>query len=334
MSAPVRWAVLATGAVAAAFTEDLARLPDAEVLAVASRSAATAQAFAKRYGIPRAYGCLQDLLDDADVEIVYVATPNADHHEATVRCIRAGKAVLCEKPFTINAAQAREAVEISRTQGTFLMEAMWMRFNPVVERLAELVREGAIGAVTHVHADLGLREQSRAGHWSRSRSLGGGALLDLGVYGVAFAQMLLGPPKQILAWSSLTSDGIDENAALLLGYPEAVAVISCGSVSDTPCTAAVSGEGGRIELPYDFTRPASLVLRQGSEVTTFRAPWMGHGYCHEAIEAMRCLRAGLVESPSMPWTDTIEVMHTLDRARAQAGIRYPEDELTEAGQPR
>ncbi len=328
MNKTIRWGILATGNIAEQFTRDLLLLPDAEVVAVGSRSEESARAFADRFGIPRSHGSWAALAADEGVDIVYVATPHHAHHEAARLCLEAGRAVLCEKPFTLNAAESRELTALAAKHGRFLMEAMWMRCNPAVLRAAELIAEGAIGTVGLLQADFGLAGPFDPTHRLRAPELGGGALLDLGVYPVALAHLLLGVPDSIQAWASLTPEGVDAATALLLGYDSgAVATLSCGIVAGTPVRATVSGTLGRIELPAPFFRPGELLLHRGEgedqRPEVIPVPYTGLGYAHEAAEAMRCLRAGLLESPLVPWSSTLEVMDILDAARAQTGVRYP-----------
>ncbi|MDX3093485.1 Gfo/Idh/MocA family oxidoreductase [Streptomyces sp. ME01-24h] len=323
----VRWGILATGGIAAAFAEDLRELKDdAEIVAVGSRRADSARAFADRFGIPRAYGSWTELADDEGVDVVYVATPQSAHRVAAGLCLRAGRAVLCEKPFTVNAVEARELADLARAHGRFLMEAMWTYCDPVVRRLTELVADGAVGEVRSVHADFGLPGPFEPGHRLLDPALGGGALLDLGVYPVSFAHLLLGEPDEIQAWAHLTEDGLDDNTGMLLGYDSgAMAVLSCSLTADTAQTAVVTGSAGRIEVPRGFFHPDRFVLhREGREPEEFGAPEGGlRGLQHEAAEVMRCLRAGERESPLVPLEGSLAVMRTLDTVRDRVGVRYP-----------
>ncbi|MFV2118805.1 Gfo/Idh/MocA family protein [Streptomyces sp. Act-28] len=326
MGRKVRWGVLATGGIAASFTRDLLDMPDeAEVVAVASRSAAPAEAFAERFGIPRAYGTWAELAADDGIDVVYVATPHAAHRAAAGLCLEAGRAVLCEKPFTLNLREAEELVDLARERGTFLMEAMWMYCNPVVRRLAEVVRDGAIGEVRTIHADFGLAASVDPGHRLRDPAAGGGALLDLGVYPVAFAQLLLGEPDRVRADALLSPEGVDLNTGVLLGWDRgAQALLSCSIVADTPLTATVTGTTGRIELPRGFFFPEEFTLyREGRDPEAFRVEGRRDSYQHEAAEVMRCLRAGEKESPLVPLDGTLAVMRTLDAVRDRIGVRYP-----------
>ncbi|GAB3964280.1 hypothetical protein GCM10027615_06520 [Plantactinospora veratri] len=254
---PVRWGVLGTGWMAGRFVEDLLRLPDAEVVAVGSRTGEAAERFATRYAIPRAHGSWAGLAADDRVDVVYVATPHASHHAATALCLDAGRPVLCEKPFTLNAGQAVDLVARARSAGLFLMEAMWMRCVPAIRRLVTLVRDGAVGVPRLVQADFGLVGPVDPGHRLRDPALGGGALLDLGVYPVTLAQLLLGVPESVTGVATLSPYGVDETTALVLGYPDgALASLSCSIVADTPWTATVCGSAGRIELDRGSSGPA------------------------------------------------------------------------------
>ncbi|MFE5509244.1 Gfo/Idh/MocA family protein [Streptomyces sp. NPDC056529] len=326
MDGKVRWGILATGGIAERFTTDLLTLDDAEVVAVASRSEAPAKAFAERFGIPRAYGEWAGLFADGDVDVVYVATPHHAHRTAAGLALEAGKAVLCEKALTLNAREAAELVALARDRGLFLMEAMWMYCNPMIRRIAELVRDGAVGEVRTVQADFGLAGPFPADHRLRDPKTGGGALLDLGVYPVSFAQLLLGEPDSVQAHALLSPEGVDLNTGMLLGWSGtgASALLSCSIAADTPLTASVTGSLGRIDVPRGFFFPERFTLhRDGAEPEEFVAEADPHSFRHEAAEVTRCLRAGERESPLVPLDGSLAVMRTLDAVRDRIGVRYP-----------
>jgi predicted dehydrogenase len=325
---PIRWGILATGGIAGAFARDRALMPDAKLVAVGSRSVEAAERFAGEHGIPRAYGNWAELAGDADVDVVYVATPHSAHHAAATLCLEAGRAVLCEKAFTVNLAQAEELVALARSRRLFLMEAMWAYCDPVVRRMAELIHDGAIGEVRTVHADFGFAGPAEPTQRLRDPHQAGGALLDLGVYPVSLAHLVLGAPSSVAAWARLTPEGVDENTGILLGYDSgAVASLTCSLVAENACVAAVSGTAGRIELPRHFFHPGHLVLhRAGREPEEVRVPVTGDhgaGYVPEAAEVTRCLRAGERESPMVPLDGSLAVMATLDAIRERIGVRYP-----------
>ncbi|MGA5701031.1 Gfo/Idh/MocA family protein [Peterkaempfera bronchialis] len=326
---PVRWGILATGGIAASFADDLSLLPgEAELAAVGSRSADAARRFADRHGIPRAHGTWQDLADDPDLDVIYVATPHSAHHAAASLCLEAGKPVLCEKPFTLNLAQAQDLVTLARRRELFLMEAMWMYVNPTVRRIQQVIADGAIGEVRSVHADFGIAVPYEADHRLHDPAQGGGALLDLGVYPVAFAQLILGAPAAVSALAHLGPGGVDDNTGILLGYDSgAVATLSCSLTAATSHYAAINGTRGRIVIPHGFFRPSGFVLHRdghdAEQVTLEQDP--GNGYTHEAREVMRCLRAGATESDLVPLDGTLSLMATLDTVRDRIGVRYPDE---------
>ncbi|GGM13435.1 Gfo/Idh/MocA family protein [Micromonospora yangpuensis] len=319
-----RWGILATGNIAARFAADLKLVPGAELVAVGSRSTASAETFARTHDIGRAYGSWAELAADDDLDVVYVATPHSAHHEATTICLDAGRAVLVEKPFTLDLADSTELVETARAKGIFLMEAMWMRCNPVVRRVCELVADGAIGELTTVRADFGVAGPFPPESRMRARALGGGALLDLGVYPVSLAHLLLGVPQHIRSWAKISPEGVDENTGIVFGYDNgAVATLGCGILGHTPANAVIGGTTGRIELADPFFRPGTVTVhRAGAEPETIVAEHVGSGYQDEAAEVQRCLAEGLTESPLVPHSTTLEVMGLLDAVRAQIGVTY------------
>jgi predicted dehydrogenase len=325
MTDSVRWGILATGAIAELFVSDLRLLPDARVVAVGSRTRAAARAFADRHGIPRAHGSWRELAEDPDVDVIYLAAPHSAHHAAARLCLEAGKPVLVEKPLTLDHPTASELVNLARASGVFLMEAMWTRCFPAIHRIQALIGEGAIGEITAVHADFGLAGPFDPSHRLRNRGLGGGALLDLGVYPVTIAHLALGKPETITARARLSPEGIDENTAMIFGYPSgALAVLSCSIIGDSPRRAAITGTGGRIELPRGFLHPSGFTLVRGDRAPEHvTAPAEGYGFYHEAAEVHRCLRAGLTESPLVPLDASLAVMSILDEVRAQIGVTYP-----------
>jgi predicted dehydrogenase len=321
---PIRWGILSTGGIAATFVEDLKLMPDAEVLAVGSRTPAAAEAFAERYGIPRPYGSWGALAVDEDVDVVYIANPHSGHHAAATLCLSAGRAVLCEKPLTLDAKSSQDLVDKARAAGLFLMEAMWTRCNPTIRRIAELVGAGGIGDVVSVHADFGIAGPFLPSHRMRDPALGGGALLDLGIYPITMAHLILGAPQRIVSWASLTPEGVDENTGMIFGYASgALAALTCGFTGVTGNGAVITGERGRIEIPAPFHLPQrATVHRADADPELIGVPLEGHGYVPEAAEVHRCLRQGLTESPLVPHAATLEVMSIMDQIRGQLGVVY------------
>jgi predicted dehydrogenase len=314
----IRWGILGTGGIARTFTEDLLLLGH-EVAAVGSRAAGTAEAFADRYGIDRAYGSYAELAADDGIDVVYVATTHNTHHAAARVCLESGRGVLVEKPFTTSAADAEDLATLARERKLFAMEAMWTRFNPLVTRLRDLVADGAIGDVKAAYADFSENFPFDASHRLWAPDLAGGALLDLGVYPVSFAWMLLGEPDTIQAVTTPAPTGVDANTGILFGYGSgAVALLHCGFMAKTPQTATISGTTGRIEVAGPFWHPDAMTLhRDGAEPETYRLEVTGHGYTYQAEEVARCLDAGLTESPAMPLDESVGIIGALDTITAR-----------------
>lgn len=326
MSKKIRWGILATGAIAKQFAEGLAVLPDAELAAVGSRSQAGADAFGDAYKVPRRHGSYEALANDPEVDIIYVATPHSMHKDNSLMCLEAGKHVLCEKPFTINQAEARVVVEKAREKGLFLMEGMWTRFIPAVVKARELIAAGAIGEVRMVQSHFGFRAEPDDAGRLTDPALGGGSLLDVGVYPIAFSYMIFGgKPERIVSMAALGKDNIDEQAAFLLGYPGGrIAVCTSAVATVTPWDTFVLGTTGMIKVHAPFwTSERVSILREEQPDEVYDCPRGGNGFNCEAAAVMECLRAGKTEHPWMPLNETLDIMGTMDEIRAQWGLKYP-----------
>jgi predicted dehydrogenase len=326
MSAEIRWGIVGPGRIAENVIADFRVVDGARATAVASRSLPRAQDFADRHGLQRAYGSYAELLDDPEIDVVYVATPHPQHAAIARAGLRAGKALLVEKAFTATSAGAAEVVDLARASGVFVMEAMWTRFLPAVVHMRELIAAGAIGEVRSVQADLGVQRDFDPHDRLFALELGGGALLDLGVYVVSFAQMLLGTPATVTAVGSLFPTGVDAEAALLLGYPDGrSAAVQTSLLNALPGQARVFGTEGWIDVLPRFHHPQTFVLhRRDSEPETIVRQQLGGGYAHELIEVNECLRAGRTESSVMPLEDTLAVQRVLQQAAEQLGVHHAE----------
>ncbi len=324
----VRWGVAGPGRIATKVAADFSYVEDAELVAVGSRSHERAEAFATTHGAARAHGSYRALLDDDEVDAVYIATPHPQHHALAMAALQAGKAVLVEKTFTMTTAGAREVADVARKQGVFAMEAMWTRFQPAIVQVRSWLADGAIGEARGVQADLGVVREFDAKDRLFDPALGGGALLDLGVYVVSFAQMVLGTPDRVTCLGALGSTGVEEEATLLLGFPsEATAVLSTSLHSPMPGQARVFGTSGWIDVLPRFHHPSRVVLhRDGAEPETLDLPACGGGYSHELDEVTQGVLTGRTESAVMPLADTIAVQQVLEDAASQLGIRWAEDE--------
>jgi predicted dehydrogenase len=315
---PIRWGILATGGIAHSFATDLSLLPGTEIVAVGSRTASRAEAFGAEFGIPHRHSSYEDLVGDPDVDVVYVATPHPGHRAAALMAIEAGKAVLCEKPFMMTAAEAEEVIGAARARGTFLMEAMWPRFHPHMARIREILTEGTLGEIVSVTAEHGHYFPRDPGHRLFKRSLGGSAVLDLGIYGISFASMVLGPPDRMTVVSNPAFTGVDAQTTVVFQYGGGQQAIATGnSYARTPKVAAINGTEARIEIAGPFLRQTTfrVIHRDGAVLETFDQPHQGMGLRHQAAEVARCLREGLPESPVMPLGETLSIMKTMDAIR-------------------
>ncbi len=322
----IRWGILGAGGIAGAFAWSLGRLPDAELLAVGSRKQETADAFGEKYGIPRRYPGYAALANDPDVDVIYVATPHSLHRENTLLCLNAGKAVLCEKPFAINTTETKEMIETARRKKLFLMEAMWMRFLPLVGHVRQIVSDGVIGEVRQFVGDFGFRAEFDPKNRLFDPALGGGALLDIGIYPVSFASALFGnAPTRIVSMADIGQTGVDEQAAMVFGYKNgALAILSCANRTRMTEEGEILGTAGMIRLPFPWWHPSRAVICLPDEADKpIDMPYEGNGYHYQAAETMRCLREGLFESPVMPLDETLSIMKTLDAVRGQWNLRYP-----------
>ena len=337
MPLTARWGVLGTGLIASVFVQDVKLLDDAEVVAVASHRAGGAHGFAAKYGVPTAYDSYQALVADPDIDLVYVAVPHSRHFASALLAIRAGKNVLVEKPFTINAGEAEVLATEAGKHAVFLMEAMWARFLPHMVELRRMVDAGELGEIVTVLSDHGLRfDPEHPEHRLYDPELGGGALLDLGVYSAGFVTGFLGDQLEIKALGTPTATGVDASlSAIIRDEHGRHGVMTTSLSTELSNRACVAGTKGRVEIGYQFMGPSDLTIyrfgetnpAKGDTVETFTAEVSGHGIRFEAAEAARCVREGLKESPVMPLTLTLKVMRVMDEMRRQAGVSYASDEL-------
>jgi len=326
MGRKTRWGILGTGRICRTFAEALAVIPEAELVAVGSRTKGAAAGFAEKYKARRAHESYEALARDPDVQAIYIGTLHPFHCENTLLCLEAGKAVLCEKPLAMHEREARRMVEAARRTGSFLMEAMWTHFLPAVGRAFELVRSGSVGELLMVQADFGFKAPFDPKGRLFDPALGGGSLLDVGIYPVALATRLLGEPSRVQSSAVLGKTGVDEQAAMVLEYGGGrQAILSSAVRTETSHAAVLSGSEGRIRIEPPFWRGQRLVVSAGGREETVDLPYEGNGYTHEAREVMGCLAGGLPESPRMTHEFSLSVMRTLDRIRAPWGMRYPAD---------
>jgi len=316
---PCRWGILGPGGIAHTFADALAKHTRQRVVAVGSRSADRARAFAEAHDISRAHDSYDALVDDPDVDVVYVASPTGQHHEHALLAIAAGKHVLVEKSFSRTAAEARDMVAAAREVGVVVLEAMWTRFLPHVDVVRQLVRDGVLGEIRTVIADHGQLLTPDGAPRLHRPDLAGGALLDLGVYPISFASLVLGAPDAITATGEMAPTGVDAQVSAVLRTGSAHAVVTTTLTARTPTTASISGTAGRVEIAADFYPPSELVLTTPAgysirEVDAIR----GHeGLCYQAAHLAGLVADGRRDSPLLPLEETVGIMETMDEIRRQ-----------------
>ncbi|GMU79750.1 MAG: oxidoreductase [Acidimicrobiia bacterium] len=319
-----RWGIAATGGVAVRFAESMQATGQGTVAAVGSRSQARAREFADRFSVPRAHGSYEALVADPAVDVVYVATPQHRHADDCILALQHGKHVLCEKPFSLNAGQAAAVARTAAEHDRFVMEAMWTRFLPSYVAMTDAIAAGRIGEPLMVEADFGWRAPVDPTHRHFDATLGGGGLLDLGVYPVHLALLVLGPPETVAAAGHVGATGVDESVAAVLRHRgEGLSVVKSALRIPMACTARIAGREGWIEVPAFMHCPQAFTIRGPGGEEVVEAGWEGDGFRFQVDEVHRCLDAGLRESPGMPIADTIAIAEVLDAIRAQIGVRFP-----------
>ncbi len=318
------WGILGPGGIAQAFAKDLTFIEGHTIGAVGSRSIANAEKFANTFG-GTAYGSYEELVADSSIDAIYVATPHPAHHDNVILALNAGKPVLCEKPFAVNAKQAQAMVDAAAKNKVALMEAMWARFLPHYAKVREIVASGVLGPILSIHADHGQRLADQGIPRLVDPQLAGGALLDLGIYPISFAHMILGNPTSITSKAVMTDRGVDAQTSMIFSYDNgAQAVLTTTMIEQTPCRAVVAGLHGWLEIDRTFYNPASMrvILNDGS-VTEYPSAYTGHGLREQAESFKQIVQSGAVESKVLTWKDTVDIMKSMDTVRSQIGLRYP-----------
>ncbi|MEO6887274.1 MAG: Gfo/Idh/MocA family oxidoreductase [Jatrophihabitantaceae bacterium] len=328
MPEPIRWGILGAGQIAAKFVGDLTASAGSVPVAVAAREGDRATAFASQHGLVRSYGSYRELVEDPDLDVIYIATTHAQHHEHALLALRSDKAVLVEKAFTLNARQAHEVVAEARMRQRFCMEAMWMRFHPLIGLAQQIALSGELGEIVGIRADLSKVFDYDPGARLFDLAAGGGALLDLGVYPATLAWLLLGRPDTVHASGSIGSTGTDHTAAMQWGYADGrVGQIYCSATSESPYAALLTGTAGWIRFEGRMHHPSALTVHTATGDRVLAGPPAeGNGFGPEIAEVERCLRAGVTESRLAPLEETVAILEILDQARRQLGVRYQADQ--------
>jgi predicted dehydrogenase len=317
---------LGPGAIAKSFAEAMTMVDDGHIVAVASRSLDRAEAFGESFDVPTRYGDYDALAADPDVDAVYIATPHSRHMRDTIAMLKAGKHVLCEKPFALNAREAQQMVDVARGSGLFLMEGVWSRFLPSYTASREILQSGRIGEPLMVEADFGVRMPVDPAHRLFDLEQGGGSLLDLGIYPVQLCSLVLGTAESVVATGVVGETGVDEQVVAVLRHAgDKLGIIKAGIRVGMSCTARISGSEGWIDLPAFMHCPQEVTVTALSGSERIDCSYAGDGLRFEIAEVHRCLAEGLLESPQMCLDESVALATTLDAIRAQIGVVYPSE---------
>ncbi len=325
MQKTINWGIIGVGKIAEKFATDLKAVSNAQLLAVASSSSLDrAKDFAERYNAPYFYDSYESIFQTPDLDVIYIATPHTLHAQNTLLCLKHKMPVLCEKPFAMNLKQVQRMVEAARENDTFLMEAMWTRFIPAIQKTIDLIAENRIGKVKSVHADFGFAAPHLPEKRLLNPALGGGALLDIGIYPAYLSLLILGYPSDIQAISNFGSTGIDQTTSFVLGYKnEATAVLSCTLNARTRTEALIYGENGYIHIEGRFMEAKKITLHETDKnPVVFDFPRETFGYNFEIEEVNNCLQEGKKQSDKMPLSMSVKLISLLDEIRQKAGIIY------------
>lgn len=320
---PFKWAILGPGKIAHKFAKGLAEVPGAELYAVASRSLTKAQEFAKEFDIAKSYGSYEDLANDTEVDIVYIATPHVFHYEHTLLCLKHKKAVLCEKPFAINKEQVVEMIQTAKKENVFLMEALWTYFLPHYHYVLELVKSEKFGKVTGLEADFGFEAPYLPENRLFNKNLGGGSLLDIGIYPVFAALTLLGKPDTISAKAEFGETGVDQSCHIAFKYQNGVRAQLLSTIDKTtPTTATINFEKATLTINRRFHEPTSVTILQNNQEKTVSFDVKTNGYNFEAEHVQQMLAEGRTESTVMNFEKSLELIGLLDDIRKEIGLVY------------
>ena len=323
-----RWGMLAPGKIAHKFASGLQYVPGAELYAIASRDEVKAKNFADQYHAPVSYGSYEALATDPLVDIIYIATPHTFHMENTLLCLEHGKAVLCEKPLAINSYQVETMIQSAKENDSFLMEAVWSRFLPNIHRAKELVESGKIGVINHLEADFGFKADYDPHSRLFDPALGGGALLDIGIYPLFFALYLFGVPNKVESEAKLAPTGVDESCRVKLTFAGGETANIYITVTEfTAVEARIEGDQGTIHLPNRWYQPGNLAITTEHGTEDIVMDFVGNGYNYQAVEVMNCLKEGRRESTRWSHNDSLQLMRLMDEIREQCGIEYPADHI-------
>lgn len=324
MKSKIRWGIIGPGKIAQKFANDLLQVYDTELTAVASRSIERAKLFADKYQIPQVFDDYEQLFVSNAVDVLYIATPHTFHKDLAIKAMKAGKHVLCEKPMGVNADEVNEMITVAKAQKVFLMEALWSRFNPTIKRIKEITESGKIGELKYINADFAFYALDRS---KESRlfnlDLGGGSILDIGIYPVFLAYFLLGKPKKIKAISNFNEIGTEIQTSVIFQYKNAQAILNSSLANDSRMSAEISGTMGSITLKPRFHETDGYCLKIQDKSEKIELPKVGNGYTHEILEVNKCFKENRLESSLWSHKNSMELITLLDKIREKGGVRFP-----------
>ena len=326
MDKKIKWGIIGLGKIAHKFAQDLLLVPESELEVVASRSLTKAKAFATKYNANNCYGSYEELLQDSAADIVYIATPNNTHESITIAALEHKKAVLCEKPFAINKSQVLQMIRASKKNGVFLMEAMWSRFIPAIRNIKNAVERGELGEIKYINADFSFNVDPSIQR-VYDKKLGGGSLLDIGIYPIFLAYLLVGMPTKISANAHYFESGADSQLAMIFNYGNAQALLFSSFNSFSKRIAKISGTLGEIIMNEPWNETDSFSIQKGNDTSIISLPTLGRGYTYEIMECNSCLKIDVIESNLWSHQNSIELITLLDWVRKEINLSYSEDTL-------
>lgn len=323
MNKQINWGMIGLGKIARRFAEDLMRSKHSKLQGVASRDINKAKEFGSTFNSVRCYGSYEELACDPDIDVVYIATPHAFHHDHTMICLKNDKAVLCEKPMGINAGEVKSMAEEARSRNLFLMEAVWTRFIPATAKLLELIQNGVIGDLSFIRADFGFRSAHDPESRLYNKALGGGSLLDIGIYPVYLSLLTLGIPTEIKAMARITETDVDSYCSMLLSYENgAKAVLESTIEADTPTEAYLHGSRGSLKLHSRFHHSEKITISGNGEEEILDIKYQGNGLIYEIEEVNSCLLQNRTESSKLPLQTSLNLITVLDHIKKEIGLSY------------
>lgn len=321
----VKWGIIGLGNIAHQFAKDLMLVEDAQLVAVGSRSHEKSQEFALQYNCPKAYSSYDAILNDLEVDILYIATPHSSHASLTIKALEHNKHVLCEKPIALDHNDALKMIQASKVNNKFFMEAFWTRFNPSFQEAFTKIKKGEIGEVKYINADFAFYADNLEGDGNRKTDmkLGGGALLDIGVYPLFLCYLVLGFPIEIVARSNFHQTGADLQTSMILQYRQAQAILHSGFVSTSNIKATINGSKGRINLNTPWHEAQSYTLTVDGQEKEILLPTKGKGFTYEIEECHLCIKENKIESSLWSHQNSLDLITIVDQVKKQIGLEYP-----------